>query len=185
MKQCNIGLFTSILLRSTLIHQINPPGRKNTQRGFKKLRVWNKLLSPFMYRLAGYLKVAADSTDTADSFSRNISKNCRRSLKEYLNHLVIKSPSFALYGSPATGSRDEPGSDAIKSVRFTIDIHLSRGGEIRFGGLIFRSSPRSRLRAHLVFPLQATGGRNRRRTSNRRSKRRSFERSLPLDAPTP
>jgi hypothetical protein len=35
------------------------------------------------------------------------------------------------------GSAKEP--HPIKNVRFTIDIHYSRVGAIRFGGLIFRS----------------------------------------------
>jgi hypothetical protein len=48
--------------------------------------------------------------------------------------------------SNAWVSRKSLPSGSIKSVRFTIDIHLSRVGAIRFGGLIFRSFARSRLR---------------------------------------
>ena len=71
--------------------------RKNINRGFKKLRVWQdaislyvfsyKLFSKFPFELK---KVAANSIDAAHSISRNISEGyCRRSLKEYLNHLNI------------------------------------------------------------------------------------------------
>ncbi len=71
--------------------------RKNINRGFKKLRVWQdavslyilayKLLSDFPFELK---KVAANSIDAAHSISRNISEGyCRRSLKEYLNYLNI------------------------------------------------------------------------------------------------
>jgi four helix bundle protein len=72
-------------------------GRKNINRGFKKLRVWQdaislyvlayKIFSKFPFELK---KVAANSIDAAHSISRNISEGyCRRSLKEYLNHLNI------------------------------------------------------------------------------------------------
>jgi len=72
-------------------------GRKNINRGFKKLRVWQdaislyvlayKVFSRFPFELK---KIAANSIDAAHSISRNISEGyCRRSLKEYLNHLNI------------------------------------------------------------------------------------------------
>ena len=71
--------------------------RKNINRGFKKLRVWQdavslyilayKLLSDFPFELK---KVAANSIDAAHSISRNISEGyCRRRFKEYLNYLNI------------------------------------------------------------------------------------------------
>jgi len=71
--------------------------RKNINRGFKKLRVWQdsvslyimacKIFSTFPFELK---KVAANSIDAAHSISRNISEGyCRRSLKEYLNNLNI------------------------------------------------------------------------------------------------
>jgi len=71
--------------------------RKNVNRGFKKLTVWTdavalyvmayKTFAPFPFELK---RVAANSIDAAHSISRNISEGyCRRSLKEYLNHLNI------------------------------------------------------------------------------------------------
>ncbi len=69
--------------------------RKNINRGFKKLRVWQdavslyilsfKIFTNFPFELK---KVASNSIDAAHSISRNISEGyCRRSLKEYLNYL--------------------------------------------------------------------------------------------------
>ena len=71
--------------------------RKNINRGFKKLRVWQdavslyilacKIFTNFPFELK---KVGSNSIDAAHSISRNISEGyCRRSLKEYLNHLNI------------------------------------------------------------------------------------------------
>jgi len=71
--------------------------RKNINRGFKRLRVWQdavslyilacKIVSSFPFELK---KVAANTIDAAHSISRNISEGyCRRSLKEYLHHLNI------------------------------------------------------------------------------------------------
>ena len=71
--------------------------RKNINRGFKKLRVWQdsvflyimacKIFSAFPFELK---KVSANSIDAAHSISRNMSEGyCRRSLKEYLNNLNI------------------------------------------------------------------------------------------------
>ena len=69
--------------------------RKNINRGFKKLRVWQdsvslyilacKIFTNFPFELK---KSAANSIDAAHSISGNISEGyCRRSLKEYLNYL--------------------------------------------------------------------------------------------------
>ena len=69
--------------------------RKNINRGFKKLRVWQdaisiyilscKIFTNFPFELK---KVASNGMDAAHSISRNISEGyCRRSLKEYLNFL--------------------------------------------------------------------------------------------------
>lgn len=71
--------------------------RKNVNRGFKQLRVWQDAIS--LYTLACQIlvdfpfelkKVVSNSIDAAHSISRNIAEGyCRRSLKEYLNHLNI------------------------------------------------------------------------------------------------
>jgi four helix bundle protein len=81
--------------------------RKNINRGFKKLRVWQdavslyilacKVFGKFPYELK---KVAANSIDAAHSISRNIAEGyCRRSLKEYLNFLNIALSSCGEFHS--------------------------------------------------------------------------------------
>ena len=71
--------------------------RKNINRGFKRLRVWQdsvslyiiacKIFSDFSFELK---KVAGNGIDATHSISRNISEGyCRRTLKEYLNYLNI------------------------------------------------------------------------------------------------
>ena len=69
--------------------------RKNLNRGFKKLRVWQDAVS--LYALAFEVfnkfpwqlqRVASNSIDAAHSISINISEGyCRRSIKEYLQFL--------------------------------------------------------------------------------------------------
>ena len=71
--------------------------RKNINRGFKKLRVWQDSVS--LYILAceiflkfpyGIRKTTSQAIDAVHSISRNIAEGyCRRSIKEYLNHLNI------------------------------------------------------------------------------------------------
>ena len=71
--------------------------RKNVNRGFRSLRVWQdaaslyviavKILSAFPFQLA---RVSGNAIDAAHSISRNIAEGyCRRSLREYLQHLNI------------------------------------------------------------------------------------------------
>jgi four helix bundle protein len=71
--------------------------RKNINRGFKKLHVWQDSIS--LYVLAAkifstmpfpYKKVAENALNAAHSISRNIAEGyCRRSIKEYLGFLNI------------------------------------------------------------------------------------------------
>ena len=71
--------------------------RKNKNRGFKQLRVWqdsislfvlvNKMLKPLPYELN---KPKMNTLDACHSIQRNISEGyCRRSAKEYLNFINI------------------------------------------------------------------------------------------------
>jgi len=71
--------------------------RKNINRGFKRLRVWQDAVSLYVFACEIFSsfpfelkKVVANAIDAAHSISRNISEGyCRRSIKEYLNHLNI------------------------------------------------------------------------------------------------
>lgn len=71
--------------------------RKNKNRGYQKLRVWNdaieyyiqtcKVFRNFPYELK---RVANQAIASSDSVHRNISESyCRRSIREYLNFLNI------------------------------------------------------------------------------------------------
>jgi len=71
--------------------------RKNKNRGYQKLRVWNdaieyyiqtcKVFRNFPYELK---RVANQAIASSDSVHRNISEGyCRRSIREYLNSLNI------------------------------------------------------------------------------------------------
>jgi len=88
--------------------------RKNINRGFKQLRVWNnsvelyiltcKLLSKCPYELkkivSNYSLIAHEDIDSSHSISRNISEGySRRSIKEYLNFLNIALSSSGEYHS--------------------------------------------------------------------------------------
>ncbi len=81
--------------------------RKNINRGFKKLRVWNdavelyvltnQLLRKFPYELK---KTAANCIDCAHSITRNIAEGySRQSIKEYLKFLYIALGSSGEYHS--------------------------------------------------------------------------------------
>ena len=71
--------------------------RKNINRGFKRLRVWQDAIQLYVlsFRILSKLpfelrKTASNSIDAAHSISRNIAEGyCRRGIKEYLNHLNI------------------------------------------------------------------------------------------------
>ena len=71
--------------------------RRNINRGFKKLQVWQDAVSLYVEACTIFLKfpflltrVAANAVDSAHSISRNIAEGyCRRSIREYLNFLNI------------------------------------------------------------------------------------------------
>ncbi len=81
--------------------------RKNINRGFKKLRVWNdaidlyilscEIIGGFPYELK---KTASNCIDASHSISRNIAEgHSRRSIKEYLNFLNMALGSSGEYHS--------------------------------------------------------------------------------------
>jgi len=71
--------------------------RKNKNRGYQKLRVWNDAMEYYALTYKVFRKfpselrrVAAQAISSADSVHRNISEGyCRRSIHEYLNFLNI------------------------------------------------------------------------------------------------
>ena len=81
--------------------------RKNINRGFKQLRVWQDAIA--LYVLACQIfrkfpyelnKVTSNAIDAIHSVSRNIAEGyCRRGIKEYLNHFNIASGSCGEFHS--------------------------------------------------------------------------------------
>ncbi|MBW1837531.1 MAG: four helix bundle protein [Deltaproteobacteria bacterium] len=76
--------------------------KKNKNRGYQKLRVWNdavdlyvktwKVFKKFPYELK---RIASQAIASSDSVHRNISEGyCRRSIREYLNFLNIALASL-------------------------------------------------------------------------------------------
>ncbi len=71
--------------------------RKNKNRGYQKLRVWNDAIEYYVKTCQCFPKfrydlrrVAAQGVASADSVPRNIAEGyCRRSINEYLNFLSI------------------------------------------------------------------------------------------------
>lgn len=81
--------------------------RRNINRGFKRLRVWNdaielyvitcRVLADFQFE---YKKTTANCIDSAHSISRNIAEGyCRKSIKDYIRFLYISLGSCGEYHS--------------------------------------------------------------------------------------
>ena len=68
-------------------------GKRNKNRGYQKLRVWEDAIEYYVVACKIYLKlpyelrrVVSQATASADSVHRNIAEGyCRRSINEYLN----------------------------------------------------------------------------------------------------
>ncbi|MDY6838214.1 MAG: four helix bundle protein [Thermodesulfobacteriota bacterium] len=71
--------------------------RKNKNRGYQKLRIWNDAIDYYAQTCAifrgfpyEFKRVASQAIAASDSVHRNISEGyCRRSIREYLNFLYI------------------------------------------------------------------------------------------------
>ena len=71
--------------------------RKNKNRGYQRLRVWNDAIEYYMHTCEVFRgfpyelkRVAAQAIASSDSVHRNIAEGyCRRSVHEYLNFLNI------------------------------------------------------------------------------------------------
>lgn len=113
--------------------------RRNINRGFKKLRVWQdaillyilacNIFSKFPYHLK---KVAANSIDAAHSIARNISEGyCRRSLKEYLNFLNFALGSCGEFHSCYDGCRQagqikDEDYESLERLHYKVENELLR-----------------------------------------------------------
>src|SRR5512139_648765 len=111
--------------------------RKNVNRGFKRLNVWKdsvllyilacKIFAKFPFVLR---KIVANSIDAAHSISRNIAEGyCRRSLKEYLNHLNFALGScgefHSCYGScKQAGQITDEEYGELDGLHYKVENHL-------------------------------------------------------------
>ena len=76
--------------------------RKNKNRGYQKLRVWNDAIDYYVKTFAVFRRfpyelkrVASQAIASSDSVHRNISEGyCRRSIREYLHYLNISLGSL-------------------------------------------------------------------------------------------
>ena len=114
-------------------------GRKNRNRGYQKLRVWQQAIE--VYRLTcdsvrGWpferKKIASQAIASADSVHRNIAEGyCRRSIREYLNFLNIALGSLGetvsgFHAYHAAGQLDKASFDRLDSLTFQLENGLLR-----------------------------------------------------------
>ena len=117
----------------------NTMDRKNMNRGFKRLRVWQDAVSLYVLAWESFRKfpfelkkIAGNTIDAAHSISRNISEGyCRRSLKEYLNHLNIALGSCGEFHScycsfKQAGQITEEEYDELDALHYKVENQLIR-----------------------------------------------------------
>ena len=111
--------------------------RKNKNRGYQKLRVWNdaiefyvestKIFQKFPYELK---RVASQSISSSDSVHRNIAEGyCRRSIHEYLNFLNIALGSLGesvsgLFACRKSGQITQNEFQKLDSIAFKLENGL-------------------------------------------------------------
>jgi len=97
--------------------------RKNKNRGYQQLRVWNDAIEYYVKTYQCFRKfrydlrrVAAQAVASADSVHRNIAEGyCRRSINEYLKFLNIALGSL---GESVSGLRAYRKSDQLTEDKF-------------------------------------------------------------------
>jgi four helix bundle protein len=113
--------------------------RRNKNRGYQQLRVWSDAID--LYRLTcGAVKnwpydakrISGQAMASADSVHRNIAEGyCRRSIKEYIQHLYVALGSlgesvsgFTAYR--ASGQISEEAFEQLDSLAFRLENGLLR-----------------------------------------------------------
>ena len=110
--------------------------RKNRNRGYQKLRVWNDAIDYYVKKSATFRKfpyelkkVSSQAISSSDSVHRNISEGyCRRSIHEYLYFLYIALGSL---GESVSGLRAYRKANQITEDQFqkldTLAFKLENG----------------------------------------------------------
>ena len=111
--------------------------RKNKNRGYQKLRVWNDAIEYYqqtfrVFRKFSYesKRVAGQAIASSDSVHRNIAEGyCRRSIHEYLNFLNIALGSLGesvsgLYACKASGQIKEEEFESLDNRAYKLENGL-------------------------------------------------------------
>jgi len=115
------------------------PLRRNRNRGYMQLRVWRDAIE--LYKLTRQTvkgwpfeekKLASQSLASSDSVHRNIAEGyCRRSIKEYIQHLYVALGSLGesvsgFHAYPAAGQIDAAGFETLDAHSFRLENGLLR-----------------------------------------------------------
>ncbi len=111
--------------------------RKNINRGYKKLRVWQDSVELYVlvaHEFSGFpfelKKIASNVIDAAHSISRNISEGyCRKGIKEYLNFLNIALASCgelhsSYYGCFQAGQISSESYEKLDTLHYKVENQL-------------------------------------------------------------
>lgn len=111
--------------------------RKNKNRGFKKLRVWQDAVELFVLSIKIFRsypfelgKIVSNTVDACHSISRNIAEGyCRRSLNEYLNFLNISLGSSgefhsSCYSLNKAGQLSDEDFNQLDELHFKVENQL-------------------------------------------------------------
>ena len=114
-------------------------GRRNRNRGYQQLRVWQDAIE--LYKIASSIfrkfpyelkRIASQSISSCDSVHRNIAEGyCRKSIKEYIQFLYIALSSlgesvsgFIAYSNSGQLTKDE--FEKLDSLTFKLENGLLR-----------------------------------------------------------
>ena len=113
--------------------------RKNINRGYMKLRVWDDAIDFYVLNSNIFRKfphelkrVALQAIASSDSIHRNIAEGyCRRTIKEYLNFLTIAKGSLGesvsgIHAYYRAGHLDESQFEALDELAFKLENGLLR-----------------------------------------------------------
>jgi four helix bundle protein len=103
----------------------SPNDRKNKNRGYQQLRVWQDAITLYVETCQRFKspafemkRVIGQAIASADSVHRNIAEGyCRRSIREYIQHLYIAASSL---GESVSGYRAYRKADQLSAENFEI-----------------------------------------------------------------